>query len=445
MKKYLGLAFILICLLAFTSSSFAAVNLKGGTYARIRHEYYKNYTDMDNDRLDNRNYFRFKFSLWGQADFSKEISLFARLTDEFRAYTYYAPSSSKITGKLDKYHRFDINETVFDNLYLNIKNFLKYPVDLCLGRQDLVGLYGESFLIADGTPGDGGRTAYFNAAKASWRADEKNTLDFIYINNPRDDIWLPVINEDKAPWALTTTTEQAGVLYWKNKESVKNLNLEGYYIYKREGEDSGTGYQAQKGKINTFGSFAKYNLAPYVLRGQLALQFGKYGTEDRRGLGGYVFADRTFKDVKWSPLASAGYIYLSGDKRSSTKNEGWDPLFNRTPWISEIYAVNIGAETGISAYWTNLSAWRTSLALATSKNSKVTLMYSFLKALAQVVPSYIFSGEGRNRGQLLQGRLDYTINKYANAYFLAEYLIPGNFYKDNDPAMFLRTELQLKF
>lgn len=442
MKKYLVLVFVFVCLLAFTSSSFAAVNLKGGTYARIRHEYYQNYKDMDNDNLDNRNYFRFKFSLWGQADFSKEISLFARLTDEFRAWTYYPPTV-QLRGK--KGYRFDINETVFDNLYLNIKNFLKYPVDLCLGRQDLTGLYGEGFLFADGTPGDGGRTYYFNAAKASWRVNDKNTVDFLYINDPRDDLWLPVINEDKAPYALNTTAEQAGVLYWKNKESVKNLNLEGYYVYKREGEDSGTGYQTKKGIINTFGSFAKYNMNPYVLRGQLALQFGEYGTKERRGLGGYTYVDRTFKDVKWSPLATVGYIYLSGSKRSDTRNSNFDPLFNRTPWISEIYAVNIGQETGISAYWTNLSVWRSSLALTTSKNSKVTLGYSFLKALAQVAPSSVFSGTGRSRGQLLQGRLDYTINKYANAYFLAEYLIPGNFYKDRDPAMFLRTELQLKF
>jgi predicted porin len=55
------------------------------------------------------------------------------------------------------------------------------------------------------------------------------------------------------------------------------------------------------------------------------------------------------------------------------------------------------------------------------------------------------SGTGKERGHLPQARIDYAFTKNISAYVLAEYLIPGNFYKDKDTALFLRTELQIKF
>ena len=45
----------------------------------------------------------------------------------------------------------------------------------------------------------------------------------------------------------------------------------------------------------------------------------------------------------------------------------------------------------------------------------------------------------------IQAGLDYTFNKNVNGYILAEYFIPGDFYKVKDEALFLRTELQVKF
>lgn len=136
------------------------------------------------------------------------------------------------------------------------------------------------------------------------------------------------------------------MLYWKNN-NISNLVLEGCYIYKREDEDGGAGLQAQKGKINTFGSFAKYELSPWTFRGQFAYQFGDYGNNDRRAFGGYAFVDRNFKDYVWSPQATLGFFYLSGDKQGSNKDEAWDPLFSRWGWISDLYVLSMLSETGI--------------------------------------------------------------------------------------------------
>jgi hypothetical protein len=449
----LGLAGVLLA-----TQAFAQVKFSYGGSERLRHEFWRNWKDMNDAGLDNRNFFRIKTSLWGQMDYGKNFDLYGKLTNEFRAHTYFggtSPSFPDKTASKKGYH-FDINEVIIDNLYADLKNIADSGVDLRIGRQDFLGMYGEGFLIMDGTPGDGSRTYYFNAAKASWKMDEKNTVDFIYINDPRDEEFFPAINREelaqqsnpnlnRAPQNLNTTDETAGVLYWKNK-AVKNLAVEGYYIYKREAAEGGAGMQAKRGQINTLGAFEKYSFAPWTLRSQLAYQFGKYGTGDRTGLGGYAFIDRDFKNTAWKPQASVGYVYLSGDDRkTANKNEAWDPLFSRWPAWSELYCLSYGAETSISAYWTNLSMLRASLVLKPTDKIKFSIWYNYLRANDNVAASTIFSGNKKDRGQMPQVRLDYAFNKDISTYFLAEYFLPKKFYVNKDPALFLRTEVQIKF
>jgi hypothetical protein len=163
-------------------------------------------------------------------------------------------------------------------------------------------------------------------------------------------------------------------------------------------------------------------------------------------LGGYAYLDKDFKDAQWSPSASIGFIYLSGDDRKTNKNEGWDPIFSRWPWISELYvnSLKTDAEAG---YWTNLNAVRASFAIKPTPKTKLSLWYNYLRANENptVTSASVLSGTGKTRGHLPQARLDYKINKNINTYVLAEYLIPGNFYVNNDPALFFRYELELKF
>jgi len=438
MKNWTRVLFLALLFLAFASVSFAEIKFTPGASFRLRHEYWKNIFDYNKAAKDNRNFFRFRYSFWGKTDFSDKASVYLRLTDEFKAYTYwYQPSGKK------GYH-FDINETVWDNFYLDLNQVADLPLDLRIGRQDFIGNYGEGFLIMDGTPLDGSRTYYFNAFKAVWKVNDKNSVDFIYINDPRTDEFLPIINEQKPPQALNITAEQAGVMYWKNS-SIDKLALEPYFIYKTEGEDGGTRLQSKKGTIYTPAVYAKYDLTPVTLRGQVAEQSGNYGSNDREALGGYLFVDRDFKGKFWNPKLSAGYIYLSGDDPSSAKNEGWDPLFSRYPWFSELYSLSYNSESGMD-YWTNLQAWRVGAAVNPSQKLKLEAFYNFLRANEIPSGTAFTVGGGKNRGHLPQVRATYTFNKNVSTYFLAEYLIPGNFYaSDADPALFLRTELMMKF
>ncbi len=455
MKKIIFVVLVLLGLCC--QDALAIIEPHGGVALRLRHEFWKDLSDVSSDAEDNRNFFRIKTSLWGSLTIEKDIMLYAKMTNENKAYTYFAGRSGVVPDKypLKKGYHYDINEVVFDNLYLDVKRLWTMPVDIRFGRQDLVNIYGENFLFADGTPQDGSRTFYFNAAKASWYLDDKNSMDLLYINDPRSEEFLPVINRleftqaanpsgSKLPQSLNVTNEEGYAVYLKNKP-LDGLNLEEYYIFKREDAQDGAGYQSQSSNINTIGAYGKYTFDPVTFRGQYATQFGTYGNDDRLGFGGYGFVDVDFKDIILQPKISQGYIYLSGDDTNSSTNENWDPLFSRFPWYSELYGITMGGMTGVSYYWTNLNIWRTELCLSPMKNMKIGLFANYLGANEDVLGTAVFSGTGKNIGFLPQAKIDYSFTKNISAYFLIEYIKPGNFFVNDQEMLFLRTEVSIKY
>ena len=115
--------------------------------------------------------------------------------------------------------------------------------------------------------------------------------------------------------------------------------------------------------------------------------------------------------------------------------------------MSELYVLAIAADSNvkISGYWTNISIVRAELSTKFTEKFKGSLFYNYLRANESVAASAVCSGTGKERGHLPQLRLDYAFTKNISTYVLAEYLLPGNFYKDNDPALFTRVEVSIKF
>jgi predicted porin len=164
-----------------------------------------------------------------------------------------------------------------------------------------------------------------------------------------------------------------------------------------------------------------------------------------------VFADYDMKDMLWAPQYSLGFVYLSGDKKGTDDNEGWNPLWCRFPIYSELYAQAFQYESG-NSYWTNLAMYRAGVTVKPMEQAKFNLTYSFLRANSLIAPNitYNLAGIGKNRGHLLYSKFDYTFNKNVSAYVLGEYFVPtrgsNRFYtKEADPAIFVRTQLELKF
>jgi hypothetical protein len=445
----LKILLVLSACLLWTISAYAEVTMDYGITFRLRQETWDNLFDMNyNDSnsasgatIFTRNddtYWRLKTTPWFKVDVNKKYTFYAKLVNEARYFNTTSSESSRPNG-------FNKDEIGFDNLYIAAKDFLGAPIDLTIGRQDFLGTFGDGLLVMDGTPGDGSKTYYFNAARALIKFSDRYNLDLVYLFAQDVDEVLPTLYSEPKR-ALNTSDEIGAIVYGRGKIT-DNVSLEPYYMYKEENK---AGYPAalknEQLALHTFGARAVLGFGGFKARGEFAYQFGEYNNKtDRTGYGGDVFAGYKFANVAFKPAFEVGYTYLSGDDPSTSKVEGWDPLWSRWPWMSELYVLSYGVETGIVGYWTNLQLAQASCKVELPYQTKLELIYNRLWA-NEYVTGPIFSGDGKNRGDLVQAKLSHKFTDKLDGYLLIEDFMPGDFYKETnrDNAMFVRWELQWK-
>jgi hypothetical protein len=162
---------------------------------------------------------RYRTRLWDKFKLDDDISINTRFTWEVRQYD--KPDSA--------FQRTDLDEIIMDNFNLTMKHFLDMPVTAVIGRQDILNL-GQGWLVSDGTPTDGSRTFYFDAARFTWDLGEKTKLDTIYVSNmPKSDWWLKPINDRNK--IVTQEEEQGAILYLTDKSNA-DMQVEGYFMFK---------------------------------------------------------------------------------------------------------------------------------------------------------------------------------------------------------------------
>lgn len=461
MKKvlYAGMSSFFI----LTSFSLAqALEQKIGADLRFRYENWDNLitlgTNSTSNSFKDRSFFRLRVMLWDEIKFSNNTSLKIRLNTEpkYQMGPYYHMLKD---GK-DR-RKFDQDEVVIDNLYLDIKKPAGLPLNLRIGRQDFLGpdTYGEGFLIMDGTPADGSRTFYFNALKAQLLLHPKHTLDIVVVKQKERDVFLPsihpsyddngvlYINHKKR---LSASNEFAFWLYGRCKINPQ-LTLEPYYIYKKE-EDSKFVPALYLHNIGLRGVYTfKNNIR---LRAELVHQFGEYSNNtDRRGWGGYAFLEIPFTNCPTKPTLELGYVYLSGDDPDSKKDEAFNPLFTRNPKWNELIIYTYLLETAkwggpIPGYWTNLKMPLVQVKFTPLKNLNVLMSYQKLYAdeKTKALPGFMFSNKGKDRGDLYVGIINYGFTKRLSGMLQYEIFDPDDFYsKEAKTAHFFRAQLQYRY
>lgn len=443
-NRFVIFIFMLLALTAFAVDTAAEVKFDAGASLRLRQEIWDNVVTLGTGTTQpDRNFFRLRSSVWGKASFSDQVSLYTKLTNEAKYYI----GPYKFNNGLD---RLDEDEIIFDNLYLDFKKLFDGVVDLRVGRQDFIGPtgYGEGFIIMEGTPGDGSRSFYFNAAKATVRLHKDHSVDLIYITDPKDDRYLPsayAANKKQ----LTGSHETGLVLYGKSKIT-DALTVEPYYVYKTEDP---LGSYARL-KLNTLGLRAAYKNNGWHIRGEYARQFGEYtGGMDRKGDGGYITIGRKYDKAALKPEFNIGYTYLSGDDPSTpNKNEAWNPLFSRMPMWNELIIYTLIPETAgyggaIPGYWTNMHILSADIKLSLSNATSVKLGYNYLLADERYATANAqFSGTNdKERGHLPMAFVFHKFSSKLDGMIQAEYFIPGDFYASTTKsALFFRWQLQYK-
>ena len=452
LKLWSILAVVLVSGAALAQQAEAAKTpaFKWGADLRIREEAFDDIPILADPpgitRGGENNYFRFRSRLWGSAAW-EPVTLYGRLANEFRHYL--EPDTPSAWDWPD--------EIVVDQLYLNAKGLLDGAVDLRVGRQDM--LYGAGRVVLEGTPKDGSRTIFFDAARISWHPNAQAVVDLIGIYN-RAEAGLEIgpLDRDNTGFDKYSNdlTESGGGLYATFK-NLPDLPAECYYLFKDESAwDSfapGTPPQPEKRpgrQTHTIGA----RLLP-KLNGQIGFEFegaAQFGeTDDDRDVSGYLGYGGAIwtlpvEVAKVRPTLTAGLYYLSGDDPDTAdKDEGWNPLWARYPQFSELYIYAFDAEK--AGYWSNVLYPSLTAAIAFDKLHKLSLSAGVMYAPEENGP-----GGGDRRGALYTARYDFPIASGLLAardkmygHLLAECLDPGDYYRVGDTAYFLRWELVYSF
>lgn len=274
------------------------------------------------------------------------------------------------------------DEFFVDNFYIQVTNLFDGFLDLKIGRQDYIP--GSGRVIADGTPGDGGRSYYFDMVKATLHVTDKSALDlgliYDHYRNPLD------IGNAYYKWDLTSfgsggafhsddysqIDERAALAYYTNKH-FDYFPFELYWIWKQETRQwryaGGTRTRYPGRQYQTLGTRLMPRLSDHVttefeLAGQVGTVEAQGDIESRDILAGMAYEGITYDPRGWKekpdyhfvPKTTLGCLYLSGDRRNYYRNDGggtdhgWDPVFGRTPFFSEYYCIN-GYD---NARWSNI-------------------------------------------------------------------------------------------
>lgn len=467
MKRAIISSLASLGLLSTVSLSYG-VDHKIGAQLRFRYENWDNLITLGTNSTPNafkdRSFFRLRAMLWDDIKFNNQTSLRVRLNTEPK----YQMGPFYFMLKDPERRKFDQDEIVIDNLYLDLKKPGGLPVNFRIGRQDFLGpdTYGEGFLILDGTPGDGSRTFYFNAFKAQLLIHPKHTLDLVVARQPERDIYLPSIHPSyddgrgngyiQHKKRLTGSNEFAFWAYGRCKVT-PNLNLEPYYIYKKE-EKSTTDSRITipASYLHNIGARAVYAFSKdFKIRAELVRQFGEYTKDgrDRRAWGGYAFLEKSLPNCPSKPTIELGYIYLSGDDPRSKKDEAFNPLFSRNPNWNELIIYTYLLETdnrggAIPGYWTNLKMPMIRLKATPLKDLNLTLSYQKLYADEKTnsTRTYMFSNKGKDRGDLYVFIASYKFTKSLDGMLQYEVFDPDDFYsKEAKTAHFFRAQIQWRY
>ena len=491
-KTVSHLSLVFLILLLFAPSVYADhtiehvfdtdVNTTLGASLRLRQEIWDDVVALHTNPTSqkDRDFLRFRLSVWGRADIGQNWDFYTRITTEPKYY--FGPFHPAAVGTFhDNSNRgqyWDVDEIIVDNLYLSGKKLLNGKLDVRVGRQDFLApgdIYGEGFLLTDGTPGDGSRTFYFNAAKARLNLTPDNSIDFVYIDDPETDIFMPsfhpaISQPDPALYVnnkklLTTSDEQAFMVYSRNKIG-QNFTFDPYYIRKQERTFTTLGVVNPNLTLHTFGGRATFQSEGWRAKAEIARQFGHYDsnptsmTGDRRtGLGGYTFGGYKFENTPGKPEFDLGAVYLSGDNPNDTRQRNaWDPLFSRNPYWNELFIYTLINETikkysgPIPGYWTNTVIYMIKGKVNITDKTSLTMTYQYLTAPDSTPSTGVYAlspteytNKGKVKGQLPTAILSQTFSKNLDGFLQLEYFIPGSFYTSNTQnAMFFRWQLNFK-
>ena len=331
------------------------------------------------------------------------------------------------------------HEALFDKLNLTWRNAFDRPMTVVIGRQEIE--LGSGWLIADGTPLDGGRTAFFDAMRFTYNLESYDaTMNFAWVENHGDSakLFQPFNDRDDD---LAEQDERGAILYLAQKTG-EDAGRDLYFVYKQDSKrliSSGS-----EGEIYTLGLMFYGRLSEkWQYCFELAPQFGHKNGKSLAALATNSQFIYSFNDEKDNKIY-LGYEYFSGN---DDPDRNFDKVFGRIDTWSVLYQGNLDSIDGRAYDSSNLYRgyidWETNLTDKTQLRCGYNLLFAEGNTSAGGTGG--MSRSGKFRGQLVRVQLKYKVNKNLEHRLESELFAPGNFYDNdkNDPTVFARYSLYL--
>lgn len=460
------------CLLACAAIQVAAQNAPTkksrfdfGGDLRARYEFKDNWPEKGKATVSgaSEDYLRVRTRVWGEAQPSDALAIRLRLANEFRRYQN-SPDDDRQSFP---------DELFIDNLHAA---WTGEDFSVKAGRQDIK--LGSGRVVADGTPGDGSRSMYFDAVAATFDIGGNSALHLIGTwNHYRND--LAVGNSKGNVYDMTkiksgdpySKMDEGGAIAYATIKACEDFPFDLYWIFKVE-EDFASKKERYPGRdFHTIG----IRLMPAIndwlsAEVEAAWQFGHIDSQDARLTGetdkatgspleqpamqsrdiaaAMLYAGLTgkAKNLPGSPTLTLATLYMSGDEDSyyqtadgSTDN-GWNPVFGR-----ETIVGNIPEGMYDSSRWSNLVYPHAEISFKPAKGHDVS---------AQIGPLYAAEKDngatGRRRGFFTKFKYAFPLPSIGGVRLggalAGELLDPGDYYTtDEDAATWLRFELTARF
>lgn len=452
MKHKIKMAWLGSCAIAFALSARAQEAVDGITFdvggdIRARYEFKDNFPNKGQASAGSAysDYLRFRTRIWARMEAGENFSTTLRLGNEFRAFRNTSNNSKQ---------KFP-DELFIDNLFVEWQDD---TIGLKIGRQDIE--KGAGRIISDGTPGDGSRSAFFDAVVLTWKFGEKSNVDFIgtwnhyrnelSVGHSSGNVYDMTQIKSGAPYSKM---DEYGLMAYAEIRETDDLPFDVYWIWKREESFRNKCFRHPGRDFHTVGLRVVPQINDWLAAEvEAAYQFGRVdsttGFASRDISAGMVYGglSATGNPIDWTPSLTLATLYLSGDKdnyfetTNGSTDSGWNPVFNRTTWFSEIASGMYD-----QFRWSNLIYPHVEASVEPIKDHKVTV---------QLGPMYAAEKDngatGRRRGFFTQGKYAFPLPKIAGVKFggtvVGELLDYGSYYDaEKSVATFIRLQLTAKF
>jgi len=368
------------------------------------------WTFSDDLEWDSWNAFRAKGSLKATVEATDDVTAVLQLTNQ----TWGNGVTDKYGQELDNTG----NKFFLDNAYVNVRSLFDLPVDLTVGRQNLI--YGGGFVLFDGNSQFASSNLYFDGVKLAWHPAGGVTLDAFYMQdeeNNRDNL----SNDDILLTGLYLTAAETPVgkseLYFLNRTD-ESLGKDIWMLGGRVSGKLESGFD-------------------YAVEG--AFQFGDaLENVDQEALGAKIDVGYTFRETAMAPRLFGGFVYLGGDDPETGKNEGWDVFYggwgglygdlmawtyvnlpNRMNVLNTIYDHNRLSSTNLEVLFSNFQM------LSLGAQAKLMKNLTGRASWGKLVFNETYPGVDDDFGDYYQATLKYTYNSQLGFSLYGALLDPG--------------------